>query len=77
MTLKNGKNLVAQSQSGTGKTATFLIGSLNRIDITQKKTQILILSPNRELAQQIFNVMKGLSSYMKITSLLTIGGTNI
>ena len=51
-----GRDVIAQAQSGTGKTGTFLIGTLNNIDPELKKTQALILAPTRELSQQIFNV---------------------
>ena len=51
-----GKDVIAQAQSGTGKTATFTIGALESIDKTVRDTQVLILSPTRELAQQIQKV---------------------
>jgi translation initiation factor 4A len=75
--LSLGYDIIAQSQSGTGKTATFLLGSLNRIDLNLKKPQSLVLAPNRELAIQIYDVMKGLSNYMGISSALIIGGTRV
>ena len=52
----NNKDMIAQAQSGTGKTGCFCIGSLNKIDINLNKTQIIILAPTRELAKQIKNV---------------------
>ena len=51
--LSQGNDLIAQSQSGTGKTGTFVIGSLQKVDATKDTTQILILAPTRELATQI------------------------
>lgn len=42
--------------SGTGKTATFVIGSLQKIDYAERTTQVLILAPTRELAMQIQKV---------------------
>lgn len=75
--LTNGKDVIAQSQSGTGKTATFLIGSIQKLKKDVMKTQILILSPTRELSQQIFSVLESLSSKMSITKYLLIGGKNI
>ena len=75
--LREGNDLIAQSQSGTGKTATFLIGALSRIDIEVKKPQILILAPNRELATQIYMVAEGLSAYMGISRALIMGGTKV
>ena len=45
--------MIAQAQSGTGKTATFAISVLQKIDVSKKETQALILAPTRELAQQV------------------------
>ena len=45
--------MIAQAQSGTGKTATFAISVLQKVDISLKETQALILAPTRELAQQV------------------------
>lgn len=75
--LKSGIDLIAQSQSGTGKTATFLIGSLSRVDVELKKPQVLVLAPNRELAMQINSVMVALSHYMGIKTALIMGGTKV
>ena len=72
-----GKDIIAQSQSGSGKTATFLIGNLNKINIEINKPQILILAPNRELATQIHLVMTSLNMYLKCTNTLLIGGKKI
>jgi len=52
----SGRDVIAQAQSGTGKTATFSIGILQTIDTTLRETQCLILSPTRELAVQIQKV---------------------
>ena len=48
-----GRDTIAQAQSGTGKTATFAIGTLQLIDTSVNEVQSLILAPTRELAQQI------------------------
>lgn len=45
--------MIAQAQSGTGKTATFAISILQQIDVEMKATQALVLAPTRELAQQV------------------------
>lgn len=50
-----GYDVIAQAQSGTGKTATFAISILQQLDIEQKETQALVLAPTRELAQQVCN----------------------
>ena len=71
-------DLIAQAQSGTGKTGCFSIGALQRIDTTINKTQILILAPTRELSQQIFTVITSLGSLIKNLNInLLIGGTSI
>ncbi len=68
-------DLIAQAQSGTGKTATFLIGALQKIDKSIKKPQVIVLCPNRELAQQIHFNLEGLNAYYKVSSSLIMGGT--
>jgi translation initiation factor 4A len=75
--LMAGKDVIAQAQSGTGKTGAFSIGSLNNVNEDLKETQIIILSPTRELADQTFKVITELSSYTKITSCKVIGGTRV
>lgn len=52
----SGKDVIAQAQSGTGKTATFVISILQRIDTNINECQALILAPTRELAQQVRNL---------------------
>ena len=72
------KDLIAQSQSGTGKTGAFTIGILNNIDIKDKSIQSIIISPTHELAEQIYEVMINLSIYLKdINIKKVIGKTNI
>ena len=75
--LNSGKDVIAQAQSGTGKTGAFSIGSLNNIDEDQQDTQVIILSPTRELADQTHTVISELSSYTKITSSKVVGGTRV
>jgi translation initiation factor 4A len=73
--IKEGRDLLAQAQSGTGKTGTFCIGSLSRVDPTLKRVQVLVLAPVRELAQQIEGVAKALSSHANINVYSACGGT--
>lgn len=75
--LLDGHDVIAQAQSGTGKTATFSIGMLNNLDERANVTQGLILAHTRELAVQIHNVLKGLSKFMGVTYNLCVGGTLI
>jgi len=72
-----GRDTIAQAQSGTGKTATFSIGALARVDLHIKDTQVLVLAPTRELAQQIHKVVNALGDYMKVTSHSCVGGTAV
>lgn len=58
------KDVIAQAQSGTGKTATFSIGALSILDLKDKNTQVLILSPTRELSIQTANVITSIGSCM-------------
>jgi ATP-dependent RNA helicase len=71
------RDVIAQAQSGTGKTATFSIGVLQNIDSKSNEPQALILSPTRELAQQIQKVMYALGNYMSIEVHCCIGGKSV
>ena len=74
----NGKDMIAQSQSGTGKTATFVIGALSRINFEEKLTQVLILAPTRELAIQINEVVTSLGMGIEsLKSSVLVGGTSV
>jgi len=73
----DGRDTIGQAQSGTGKTATFVIGALQRIDIGLKATQALILAPTRELANQIQKVALALGDYQKVRCHACIGGTSV
>lgn len=73
-----GKDIIAQAQSGTGKTATFTIGALSRVNTESDTTQILCLSPTRELSIQTANVMKGIGSMIKnLRVQVLVGGSSI
>jgi translation initiation factor 4A len=72
-----GRDLIAQAQSGTGKTATFAIGALQKIELDNRGCQVLILAPTRELAQQIQKVVIALGDYMQAQCHACIGGTNV
>ncbi|KDN45754.1 putative TIF2-translation initiation factor eIF4A [Tilletiaria anomala UBC 951] len=72
-----GNDVIAQAQSGTGKTATFSISILQRIDPSIKNVQALILAPTRELAIQIQKVVIALGDYMSIDCHACVGGTNV
>jgi translation initiation factor 4A len=72
-----GNEVIAQAQSGTGKTATFSISLLQRIDTSVRQCQALVLAPTRELAQQIQKVILALGDYMQADCHACIGGTNV
>merc|ERR1719265_1011082 len=69
--------MIFQEQSGTGKTATFVIGSLQRIDFGHAACQSLILAPTRELANQIHKVVLALGDYLQVKCHVCIGGTSV
>ncbi|KAF9283479.1 RNA helicase [Mortierella alpina] len=72
-----GRDVIAQAQSGTGKTATFSISILQSIDTSIRETQALVLAPTRELAIQIQSVILALGDYMNVQCHACIGGTSI
>lgn len=72
------KDMIAQAQSGTGKTATFTIGALASVQLQDKSTQVLILSPTRELSKQSTDVVSGIGSMMKgLVVKNLVGGSSI
>jgi translation initiation factor 4A len=71
------RDVIAQAQSGTGKTAAFAIGSLQLVDATKDEIQCLVLSPTRELAQQTSIVYQFLGECLKVKVTLLIGGTKV
>ena len=71
------RDLIAQAQSGTGKTGAFTIGALNIMDVELKKTQVLILNPTYELVNQNYDVMKALGQYMNVTIMKVVGKTSV
>ena len=73
-----GSDLIAQAQSGTGKTGSFTIGALSKIVISENSNQVLIMAPTHELAHQITTVINNLSVMMTGLRVKTIvGGSSI
>ena len=72
-----GRDIIAQAQSGTGKTGTFCLSVLGRVDTTLNQTQALILAHTRELASQIDMVMRKLSSFTDVICNLSVKGIPI
>ncbi|KAL7419569.1 RNA helicase [Cryptotrichosporon argae] len=75
--IMRGRDVIAQAQSGTGKTATFSISMLQSLDLNVRETQALVLSPTRELAIQIQTVVLALGDYMNVSCHACIGGTSV
>lgn len=75
--INTGKDCILQSQSGTGKTATYLLGVMNRLEVNEKSCQAIIITPTRELADQVFNVACVLSKYTTFKIVKCVGGTDI
>lgn len=71
------RDIIAQAQSGTGKTGCFSVGVLNIVNPDVKETQALILAPTHELAAQINNVISDIGRFDKIVVQLLVGGTSV
>jgi len=71
------RDIIAQAQSGTGKTGAFTVSTLQIINESEKKTQALILAPTHELANQICHCVNELGRYLNITVQLLVGGTSV
>ena len=72
--LLEGKDLVGQAQTGTGKTAAFALPILSNLDIKQKDPQVLVLAPTRELAIQVAEAFKKYAAHLKNFHVLPIYG---
>ena len=77
MTSRPAKDIIAQAQSGTGKTGAFVTGTLQIIDEKDPVTQALILAPTHELANQTKQVMDDIGRFLKIKTQLLVGGTSV
>ena len=76
--LMEGRDIIAQAQTGTGKTAAFGIPCIEKIDASNKQTQALIMCPTRELCVQVTNEMKKLARHHKnIYTTAIYGGQSI
>lgn len=71
------RDIIAQAQSGTGKTGAFTIGSLSLIDPDVNKTQAILLAPTHELASQTTVVCASISSHMNVCVKKFVGGTPV
>ena len=75
--ISTGKDCILQSQSGTGKTATYLLSVLNKINSSELKCQGIILTPTHELSEQVYDVAIKLAEFININIVKCIGGTSM
>ncbi|KAI0355961.1 DEAD-domain-containing protein [Trametes cingulata] len=71
------RDVLARAKNGTGKTAAFVIPSLQQVDVNKNKIQALLLVPTRELALQTAQVCKTLGKHMGVQVMVTTGGTTL
>lgn len=72
-----GRDILARAKNGTGKTAAFVIPTLERINPKKSKIQALLLVPTRELALQTSQVCKTVGKHLGINVMVTTGGTGL
>ena len=75
----NGRNIIAKSETGSGKTHSFLLPIFSKIDADNSQLQTIILAPTRELSRQLFDMAGHIASFSKksIKISLLIGGQDI
>ncbi|KAL3738541.1 hypothetical protein ACJRO7_019982 [Eucalyptus globulus] len=72
-----GRDVIAQAQSGTGKTSTFTLASCQIVDTSTRDVQVLILSPTRDLASQTERVVLAIGYYRKVLAHACVGGKSM
>jgi translation initiation factor 4A len=75
--MRKNNDILAQSQSGTGKTGAFTIGALSVLDSSIKAPQVIVICPTRELSQQTERVARALGNYMGLKVLSATGGNQL
>jgi len=75
--IMKGKDVIAQAQTGTGKTLSFMLPIMENIDVNKTATQALIVTPTRELAIQITNEAKKLIPAKEVNILAAYGGQDV
>lgn len=73
----SGRDCIGQARTGTGKTAAFVLPILERIDLEDPRTQALVLTPTRELSQQVSDEAERLAFKSKVTTACCVGGRPI
>ena len=72
-----GRDLIGRSQTGTGKTLAYLLPVIQRVETDKAMTQVLIMTPTRELAKQVFDVMRPFAIECGVDGADIIGGRTI
>lgn len=76
--IQDGIDVIAQAQSGTGKTGAFTIGALHHLDASKQTTQIIVLAPTHELVSQIHSVFCSMTAFVEGVVIRTmVGGTSV
>ncbi|CAE8685740.1 unnamed protein product, partial [Polarella glacialis] len=75
--ITKGRDVIVQSQSGTGKTSVFCLGCLQAVDFAVKEPQGILLSPTRELAEQSAQVCSALADYVDLHIHTCVGGKSL
>lgn len=75
--IMKGRDVIVQSQSGTGKTSVFCLGALQAVDFQISEPQVLLLSPTRELAEQSAKVCRALGDYVSVKVHSCVGGKSV
>jgi ATP-dependent RNA helicase DeaD len=75
--MMHGDDVIAQAQTGTGKTAAFALPIIDRMDVSQRLPQALVLTPTRELAVQVAEAFHSYGKYAGVTVLPVYGGQPI
>jgi len=75
--IMQGRDVIVQSQAGTGKTCVFAVSALQCVDLSLKEPQVLILSPTRELAEQSQKVVSAIGDFMKVSTHCCVGGRSV
>ena len=78
----DGKDIIGCAQTGTGKTAAFVLPMLHRLETIaqkskKKRARVLVVTPTRELAVQIEQAVRGYGRFMKLKTIAVYGGTRI
>jgi ATP-dependent RNA helicase DeaD len=75
--LLDGADVIAQAQTGTGKTAAFALPIIERLDPTLRTPQALVMTPTRELAMQVAEAFHSYGKYYQVSILPVYGGQPI